>query len=452
MKHLILILAILLLALPGCERTPQHHRLEVIPASIHASEDGGEFEVEVTGPSDWTTDNTADWISIRKSGSSATVIIKKNTGEERHREIGFLSYPFKDILSIIQDRSGAFAASPLSLNFPYKGGTADISLECYSPWKAECGSEWIALDTTEGNSPATIAVTASQSRDRFARNGTITFKNGERSIDIKVTQAPSPYIEVEKSDVETDGDGGQMQILYISNTDVTITTEEQWIRLIETGSEEKVLAFEIMRNLGDRRTGSIRITSVSDSDYYNTVTVIQGEKIDHPSLSFEEGVYLEISRKGTFMLHPVFVDMTDTGLEWGSSNPSVASVGQDGLITVNTGGTCTITATNRHHGLTASISLNIRITAEDMTLFLDSQDMHQNPMAVRFPGESLTIRAAFTPEDAYTGDLVCISSFPDIVHIDGMKIRCISPGKTTITVESLYHGLTKSFELVILED
>lgn len=452
MRHLILILTIFFLALSGCERTPQPYRLEVVPASIHASEDGGEFEIEVTGPSDWTTDNTASWISIRKNGSSATVSIKKNTGAERHQEIGFVSYPFKDRLSIIQDNSDTFTASPSSLNFPHKGGTAAIEIECYSPWTAESSCGWLTPDPAEGDSPASIAVTAARNDDRYARTGTITVINGGRAIDIEVTQSPSPYIEVEKSDIETNGDGGQMQLLYISNTDVTITTEDQWIRLIETGSDEKVVAFEVLRNLGDRRTGSIRLTSVSDSDYYKVITIIQGAKIDHPSLSFEEGTSLDISGRGTFMLHPVFTDMTDTALVWESDNPSTASVGQDGLVTVHTGGTCTITATNIHHGLTASITLAIRIMAEDMVLFLDSQDMQQNPMAVRFPGETLTVNAVFTPEDAYAGDLVCLSSDAGIVHIDGMKIRCISSGKTTITVESLYHGLTKSFELVVLED
>lgn len=452
MKHLILILTIMFLTLSGCERIPQHHRLEVVPASIHVSDDGGEFEIEVIGPSDWTTDNTAGWISISKKGSSATVIIKKNTGAARRKDIGFISYPFKDRLSIIQDRSDAFTASLSSLSFPYKGGTAAIYLECYSPWTAESSCGWLTPDITEGDSPASINVTAAQSYDRYARTGTITLRNEEQTIDIMVTQEPSPYIEIEKSNVETDGDGGQMQLLYLSNTDVTITTGDKWIRLIETGSEEKILAFEILRNLGERRTGSICITSVSDSEYYKTVTIVQGEKIDHPALSFEEGSSLEISRKGSFMLHPVFVDMKDTVLEWESDNSSIASAGHDGLVTVHTGGTCTITATNRHHGLKASISLDIRIAAEDMTLFLDSQDMQQNPMAVRFPGETMTVKASFTPEDAYAGDLVCLSSDYSIVHIDGMKIRCISPGKATITVESLHHGLSKSFELVILED
>lgn len=452
MKHQILILSILFLTLSGCERTPQAHRLEVAPNSIYVPADGGEFAVEVTGPSDWTTDNTVNWISIRKTGSSAMVSIKKNTGAERHRDINFISHPFKDRLSIIQDRSEIFSANLSSLDFPYKGGTATIDIECYSTWTAESSCGWLTLDLTEGDSPASISVTAAKSSDRYARTGTVTFTNGERTIDIKVTQSPSPYIEVEKSVIETDGDGAQMQLLYISNTDVAITTEDQWIRLIDTGSDEKVVAFEVSRNLGDRRTGSIRITSVSDSDYYKVVTIVQGKKIDHPSLSFEEGSYLEISRKGVFMLHPVFTDMKETVLVWESDNPSIASTGQDGQVTVHTGGECTITATNMHHRLTAAIVLSIRIMAEDMVLFLDSQDMQQNPMAVRFPGESLTIRAAFTPEDAYTGDLVCISSDTSIVHIDGLKIRCISPGKATITVESLYHGLAKSFELVILED
>jgi hypothetical protein len=56
------------------------------------------------------------------------------------------------------------------------------------------------------------------------------------------------------------------------------------------------------------------------------------------------------------------------------------------------------------------------------------------------------------PAEAYTGDLICISSDPDVARIEGMTIRCIKPGSADITVESLYHGIRKSFSMLILED
>ena len=452
MKQSIIFLITFILTFAGCERPSQYDSLEVIPASIQASKDGWEFAVRIIGPPDWTTDNTADWISIRKKGDTATIEIKKNTGAERSREIGFSSHPFYASLRITQENSDIFRVTPSTSEFSYKGGTARVETECYSHWTAESGCHWISIDKTEGDSPASVTVTAEQSFERHSRFGEVTFRCGDRTNTVIFSQDPSPYIEVEKSMVEIDGDGGDINVLFISNTDVSIATDSEWIRIIETAPSDKTVRLEVSRNLGSRRSGTVAISSLTDIDYFKEITILQGEKIDHPDMYFEEGSILEIQEKGTFILHPVFIDMTDTSLSWDSDRPDIASVDQRGQITVFSGGSCQITATNHFHGISAVITLNIRIIATDMKLMLDRQDMEKNPMAVRYVGELVTVKAVLTPEDAYSEDFVCISSDPEIVKIDGMQIRCLTTGKTTISVESLYQGLNKSFELIILED
>ena len=451
MRYLNLIFAALLLSI-SCRQAPLESRLEIDPAEIHAPKEGGEFIINISGPAYWTTDNTADWIDISKTDDAAVVNIKKNTGSERSREITFSSIYHSATLHILQERSDAFSVTPTSVRFPYKGGTSEISLDCYSPWEASTDCEWITLEPAFGEYPTTVQVTAKQSFDRYERNGTVTFVCGERTLTVGITQSPSPYVEVEQNTVEIDGDGGQRSVLYISNTDIEISTNVQWIRLIDRPLSDKTISFEVLRNPGESRSGSITISSADDPEYTKTITVMQGEKIDHPSFHFEEGVHMDISQKGTFALHPVFIDMQDTTLVWSSGNPAVASTDDSGNITVHTGGTCTITARNPFHNVSASISLNIRIKAESMHVRVGSQDMDANPTAVRFAGETLSVSVSLVPEDAYSGDIVCNSSDAGIAKTDGMQIMCISPGKTVIYVESLYHGLMKSFDLIILED
>jgi uncharacterized protein YjdB len=451
MRYLNLIFAALLLSI-SCRQAPLESRLEINPAEIHAPKEGGEFIVNISGPAYWITDNTADWIDISKKDDAAVVNIKKNTGHERCREITFSSIYHSAVLHILQERSDAFSVTPTSVRFPCKGGTSKISLDCYSPWEASTDCEWIYLEPASGESPATVQVTGKQSFDRYERNGTVTFACGERTLTVGITQSPSPYVEVEQNTVEIDGDGGQRSVLYISNTDIEISTNVQWIRLIDRPLSDKTISFEVLRNPGESRSGSITISSADDPEYTKTITVMQGEKIDHPSFHFEEGVHMDISQKGTFALHPVFIDMQDTTLVWSSGNPAVASTDDSGNITVHTGGTCTITARNPFHNVSASISLNIRIKAESMHVRVGSQDMDANPTAVRFAGETLSVSVSLVPEDAYSGDIVCNSSDAGIAKTNGMQIMCISPGKTVIYVESLYHGLMKSFDLIILED
>lgn len=448
----IIVIIVSFLIISGCDTQPQYTSIDVYPANIYVSKEGGEFNVEVSGPDDWVTDNTADWISILKHNGSAIITIENNPGAERNRKISFHSGNLKSYLTIFQENSDTFSVSPHALHFTYKGGSATIDIECYEDWRITSCPEWITADITNGNSPATITLTAAQSIDPQEKTGLISFQSNNKVISIDIRQDCSPYIAVEKEVITIDGDGGHEQFLFISNTDVEITTEDSWIRLIDTGITDKMVSFEISRNLGGQRTGYIKITSVNDREYSKTVAINQGEKIDHPHIFFEEGYTMDISGNHSFRLHPVFVDMKDTSLTWSSDNPSAASVDMYGNVTVHGSGICRITAKNNFHNVSATIMLDIKILATSMKIMLDDQDMQQNPTAVRFVGEVLNISVSLTPAEAYYGDLVCISSDSEKTRIDGMRISCLSPGKVTINIESLHHNLRKGFTLIILED
>lgn len=443
---------IALLSIAGCESSPQSTYLKVEPDNILVSKDGGTFDIRIDCDSYWVTDNTASWISIRKKDGNASVSVDPNEGADRSRTIAFQSGELTAFLEIIQEHSDIFSLSASSFHSSYKGETFLLNIECYDSWTAECPDEWITLSQSEGNCPESVSISIAPNSDKEDRTGHITFSCGDRTIVVTVTQGPSPFIALEKSEVSIDGDGGVLHILYLSNTAVEIVTDDEWIRMIDLGTEEKTIAIEVLRNLSDAREGHITVTAKADREYYKVLTVKQGEKIDHPAISFEEGHEMEIAGKGSFRLHPVFEDMKDTALEWDSDNPSIASVDNDGNVTVYTSGVCTVTAVNRHHGIEASIVLNVRIKASSIKVFLGTQDMEKNTLAVRFPGEVIDVNIIMDPEEAYTGDLVCISSDPGVARIDGMSIRCIQPGSADITVESLYHGIRKSFSMFILED
>lgn len=451
MRTTILFLISIILA-AGCVRTADTSSLEVDPVCIICGNEGGEYEIHVTGPAGWATDNTADWISVKKHGRDAIVTIDRNDGEARERTLTFTYDVVQTTLSVFQESSDIFSISTSSLNCSHKGGSFDIQVECYDEWTVSSGNQWITLGTSGGNTPLSVSVTIENNPDRTARSGEIEFRRGNDSHIVSVAQDPSPYIALEKDLVETDGDGGTFRIMYISNTDVSVTTEDEWIRIITSGSDEKEIAFEVLRNMADERRGSIKVTSLTDTGYYKELTVVQGKKVDHPSIVFEEGYSMEVSERGTFRLHPVFTDMTDTSLEWSSDSPEIASINQNGNVTVHTGGECRITAWNRFHDVSAEIDLNIRISAISMAIMMGIQNMEESPVAVRYPGERMTVTVRLVPEDAYSGDLVCISSDPAVAKAEDMTVTCLSPGSATISVESLYHGMRKSFSLIVLED
>lgn len=440
------------LMLAACNRTEESLLLEVRPEQIECLSEGGEFEIEVKGPQDWVTDNTADWIDISKGQSSSLVKISEAKGADRQNRIMFRSGSQRDYLCIRQAGAHIFSISTTEINTDHKGGSFTVSVECHEPWTVSCDSEWITIDIDGASSPHDVTLDIAVSHEKESREAEVRFIRADETLSVMVTQGPGPYIALEKETVETDGDGGTFSVLYISNIDVVISTTGEWIRLIGGQEGKKKIAFEILRNTSVSREGSITITSAEDPEYGKALHIKQGPKIDHPALSFEEGFSMDIRERGTFVLHPVFTDMTDHSLTWTSDHPETASVSEGGTVTVHTSGTCTITARNQVHGVSASISLNIRLEAVSMRIMLDSQDMEATPLAVRFPGEKLTVKPILEPADAYTGDIICLSSDPSVAAVDGMTINCLAPGTATISVESLYHGIRKSFSLLILED
>lgn len=436
----------------GCAEPPRETLITgVEPDHLAVQAEGGSFDITVHGSENWTTDNSAGWISISRNGGAATVSVEENPGAARSRTITFRNGFSSTVLNLTQECSDIFTATPSEIQISYKGGTAGIDVEAYEHWTVRCLCDWIRTSSESGDGPGSVDVEVKRNPGKDTRSGSLEVICGERTRTVTVTQGPSPYIALEKESVDIDGDGGVISVLYASNTGTEISTEESWIRLIDSSAEYNAIAFEVLRNMSSPRTGRISIASSEDKEYCKFLTINQGEKIDHPNLSFEEGHSVELAEKGTFSLHPVFEDMADTTLSWSSDNPGIASVDQNGTVTVHTGGRCIITAKNIFHGVTAAISLNIRIKAEGMTVLLDSQDMESNPTAVRFPGERLTVSVMTSPEDAYSDDIVCISSDPEVAEADGKTIICRKPGQASISVESLYQGIRKTFTLIVID-
>ena len=448
----LLVFILFILILCSCGKEVQTGSLKLSASGAESGKDGGSLEICVYGSPDWITDNTHKWISIDKKGQNAVITILPNPGAWRESTFHFISGKNRAPFTVSQERSDIFTVNTSNITSSYKGGSFLVDVVCYDTWKISGGDGWVITDKQESDKPETIELTVLQSFDMEARETSINFVCGDRIHTLTVTQDPSPYIALEKDVVEIDGDGGILKVLYISNTDVTISTDDSWIRLVDNGTDVKMAVFEVSRNLSVQREGHIRITSTSDSDYFKTLTIKQGEKVDHPKISFTEGPTLMIKEKGSFLLQPVLEDMKNTALTWTSESPQTASVDAEGRVTVHTGGTCTITVKNSFHGVSASIMLEIKLMAESMGLMLGMQDMTANPTAVRFPGEVLEVQIRMLPEDAYSGDAVCISSDPSVVSVSGMTLTCLKPGAVTVSVESLYQNIRSSFTIIVLED
>lgn len=451
MKRFYIMFIISSLLCCSCRDGYQPVEFQLSSTGITCSKDGGKYEISVSGSGNWITDNIAGWIDIDRDRNLAIIEVSPNHGGAREATFHFISGNQKVPFTIIQERSDTFTINSLSIESGYKGGNRKIYVECYDTWLISEDSDWISTDITGSDRPETVQIDIARNNGKESRSTIIDFICGSRKHSLMIEQAAGPYIALEKEVITIDGDGGIAETLFISNTDVEITSEESWIRIIESGNGIKKVVFEVLRNLYGPRSGYVKVTAKEEPDYFKLLEIRQGEKIDHPKISFAEGSRLEIKYRDSFTLHPVFEDMTDTVLIWSSDVPEKASVNSEGIVSIHSGGSCTITARNTFHSVSASISLDIKLKAESMYVILGTQNMTDNPTAVRFPGENLEVKAVMIPEDSYCDDIVCISSDPSVASVSGMTIRCIKPGKAVFSVESIYQNLRSSFTIIVLE-
>lgn len=332
----------------------------------------------------------------------------------------------------------------------HEGAEFEVFVYNADIWEVTENAEWIDLDKRSNSVFIKIAKNNNEERSQ-----TLIFSCESSSDTLQIIQDSKPedpiILEVEKSSVEINGDGGIVEILYMSNYEVDFNTENDWIRVIETDSQLKKVAFEIKRNLGAEREGKLKIFSKRNEDIYKEILIFQGKKIDHPSISFAEGNSLIIKSKEKFTLTPVFTDTEPLPLIWTSSEIGIAEVDEYGVVTPLKSGECVISARNVQTGLSASINLSVRLMAQQVVVWMGDQNMNENPVAVRFPGEVMSVRIVTIPDDAYTEDFAIFSSDDKVAAVNGREIVCKASGSTDIRIESAHQNISLVFSLFVID-
>lgn len=194
-----------------------------------------------------------------------------------------------------------------------------------------------------------------------------------------------------------------------------------------SSSDESVCSVEPDGTVTANSTGTCVITATSNDDpsitAFCNVTVI--ESVTGITLNYKEKT---IDPEETFVLkatvHPS--DANDRGVTFTSSNPAVATVTEDGLVTGVAGGTAIIIVKTNDRGLIATCTVTVQ---QDITgITFDVTDMYLPK------GEDKKINYTLTPADATIKDLEWSSSDPSIAFVDSEGyVHGVALGEVTIT-------------------
>lgn len=122
-------------------------------------------------------------------------------------------------------------------------------------------------------------------------------------------------------------------------------------------------------------------------------------------------------------------DSTDKTVIWSSSNPEIANVNQDGLVTAFSAGEVTITAKSQ---AVENVSANCVITVTPKVIEAQSVSLDITEATLTV-GEILILTATVEPKDATDKTVTWTSSAPEVAAVENGVVTALSFGTAVIT-------------------
>lgn len=204
-------------------------------------------------------------------------------------------------------------------------------------------------------------------------------------------------------------------------------------RVTWSSSNESVATVDAEGNVKALKAGSAVITAASQEDVNKrgtcAVTVLQVESVtlNASTISLEE--------EKTFQLTATVKPdgLSDKSVEWSSSNPAVASVSADGLVTARTVGTATITATSKAYPqktATCSVSVSPKYIA------VTGVALNQARLSLTAE-DTYSLVATVSPSNATDPTVEWTSSHSGVATVDASgHVTAVAAGTATITAKS----------------
>lgn len=264
------------------------------------------------------------------------------------------------------------------------------------------GNSLIIVKTEDGGKADTCAVSVISDAN-FIHVTSVSFSYYNSTVGVGSTMAFTPQIMPENAtnknatwkssntNVATIDNNGLLTAIAIGETDISLTAEDGGISA------------------------------------WTTITVVK--RVPVTSITLEDSSrYLKVG-EGTYLYANIQPEeATNKNIKWSSSNPSVATVDDNGNITAVALGETEITATCEDNGMTATCKIYVVIPVQ----YIEWIDLRTDFTV----GDVHTIKANVYPENATYKELVWTSSNKDVATIENGTVTALAPGKTDMTITS----------------
>lgn len=255
----------------------------------------------------------------------------------------------------------------------------------------------------------------------------------------------------EKSDIDSEinlnTDSVSLKVGDNAKLNATITPSEGNDGFISWDSNDTdIVKVDSNGNVKAMAEGSAVITATLSNGNCDTcqINVSSGVIIATKILISRESSSLNVGDQLTLIATVEPANATDKGVKWISSNKTIASVDNSGIVTANAQGNAVITATN--NGLSASCNVTVSLK----TIAVNSITLSESNIPLNVT-DMTSLTADVLPTNATDKSVTWQSSNSGIASVDSSgNIKALAQGTATITASSS-NGKTASCTVTVTE-
>lgn len=224
-----------------------------------------------------------------------------------------------------------------------------FSFSTNTEWVISSSDSWCKYETSVSGQDISVVLTCGANKGYEPRECLITIRAAEIEKSVKVVQAQTDAINIDKpSQYDASPDGETLTISLSHNIECMISISVPWIERVSTKAyETESVSFEIEHNYTDSdRQGVIRFSS-TDNEIIKTITISQKKKIwpvESIKLDINE-LTMRVDDAKQLSATVLPENATDKTVSWESSNPSIVEVSASGYIVAKRIGEAIISAT-----------------------------------------------------------------------------------------------------------
>ena len=382
-------------------------------------------DADLTG---FTVTSSESWCVATAQGKNLNITVQPNTTYgERQATIMVTDPGDQSVVSfkILQKQNDAILIDGKTFNVPEAGGDVTVKVQSNVKYQLEIPSSasWLtskAATRALENSTIVLSATANNSGDE--REATVKLTNTASGVSSQFTvkQELTPAVTIDTDEFQMDEFGGEVEVTVTSNIAIDVKFSDDWLSsagTTEKGNFSFVQKIKIDKLTGSEssRTANVVFTDkLGKWDIKKTVTIKQTKSL----LIQDDDIEINVGDSYSLKL----INNIGGNVKWSSSNTSIATVDNDGIVKGVGGGTATITVTSADGKYSDKVNVTVKA----------SLSIQENDIEILL-GKSYTLTAV----NKTGSTLSWKSSNPTVATVNSNgKVTGISKGSATITVTS----------------